>query len=305
MNPILFITTALIWGSTWLAIKFQLGQVMPLWSLVYRFGLAAIILIGYCALTQHSLFFNREQHRWIAIQALFTYFFNYILFYFASSYFVSGIVATIFATVIVMNIINGHIFLGNPIELKTVLGALVGMAGLVCIVWAEVVRLEDKDFWFIVEGLALSLGGTLSASLGQITVIANVKRGLPVIQTNALGYAYGSIFTLIVSLICKQTPGFDVSWTYVSSLLYLSSFGTVVAFLCYLTLANRIGPEKSAYAFVLIPIIAMGLSSIFEDLTWTTHTIFGISLVLTGNILIMVKKWPSWKFWKLEKMPAS
>lgn len=301
MNLILFITTALIWGSTWLAIKFQLGQVMPLWSLTYRFGIAAVILIGYCLLTRHSLSFNREQHGWIAMQAILMYFLNYILFYFASSYFVSGIVATIFATLIVMNIINGRIFLGNPIELKTVIGALIGMVGLGCIVGAEVVRFEDKDFWFIVEGLALSLAGTFCASLGQIMVIANVKRGLPVIQTNAWGYAYGSLFTLLVALALGQAPTFDPSWTYVSSLLYLSSFGTVVAFLCYLTLAHRIGPEKSAYAFVLIPIIAMGLSSFFEDLTWTTYTIFGVILVLAGNILVMVKKTLHWKFWESKK----
>ena len=305
MNLILFITTTLIWGSTWLAIKFQLGQVMPLWSLVYRFSIAAVMLSGYCLLTRHSLSFNREQHGWIAVQAAFMYFLNYILFYFASSYFVSGIVATVFATLIVMNIINGRIFLGNPIELRTVIGAITGMAGLGCIVWAEIIRLEDKDTWFIVEGLVLSLAATFSASLGQIIFITNVKRGLPVIQVNALGYAYGSLFTLIVALVCGQAPGFDLSWTYVSSLLYLSSFGTVIAFLCYLTLANRIGPEKSAYAFVLIPIVAMSISSFFEDLTWTTHTIFGISLVLMGNILVMVKKIPSWKFWKSEEAPIA
>ena len=74
MNIILFITTALIWGSTWLAIKLQLGQVLPLWSLVYRFAIAAVILMAYCIIAKHSLSFTRQQHRWIATQAVFTYF---------------------------------------------------------------------------------------------------------------------------------------------------------------------------------------------------------------------------------------
>lgn len=303
MNLILFLTTTLIWGSTWLAITFQLGQVLPLWSLTYRFSIAAFLLIGYCLFTRRSLSFTKEHHRWIAFQAFFMYFLNYVLFYFASFYFVSGIVATIFATLIVMNIINSRIFLKTPIELKTVIGAVAGMAGLGCIVWSEILRLEDQNIWYIVEGLALSLGATLSASLAQMIFISNIKRGLPVVQINALGYAYGSLFTLIVALVLGQAPGFDLSWPYVSSLLYLASFGTVVAFLCYLTLADRIGPDKSAYAFVLIPIIAMGLSSLFEDLTWTTHTFFGISLVLFGNILVMMKKMPNWKFWKSSEAP--
>jgi drug/metabolite transporter (DMT)-like permease len=298
MNIILFLTTTLIWGSTWLAIQYQLGGVSPLWSLVYRFALAALMLISYCLIKRLSLSFRGEHHKWIAFQAFFMFFLNYVLFYLASSYFVSGIVATIFAILIVMNIINGRIFLKNSIEMKTVIGAITGMIGLGCVVWSEVVRLEDQDIWVILEGLALSLGATLSASLGQIVFITNVKRGLPVVQINALGYAYGSFFTLLVALVLGHVPTFDWSWMYVSSLFYLASFGTVVAFLAYLTLANRIGPEKSAYAFVLIPIIAMGLSSLFEDLTWTTHTVFGMGLVLLGNVLVMAKKFPRWRFWK-------
>src|SRR5476651_1806448 len=105
MNLILFFTTALIWGSTWFAIKLQLGQVLPLWSLVYRFLIAAVILIGYCLLTKRSLSFTREQHFGIIHQAVFTYFLNYILFYFSTDYFVSGIVATLFASIMVINII--------------------------------------------------------------------------------------------------------------------------------------------------------------------------------------------------------
>jgi len=303
MNIVLFITTALIWGSTWLAIKLQLGQVLPLWSLVYRFAIAAVILITYCTIARIPLSFNRQQHGWIAIQALFTYFLNYMLFYFATGYFASGIVATLFAVIMIANIINGRIFLGNPIELKTVLGAFIGLMGLVCIIWSEVVRLEDKDMWYIIEGVALGIGGAISASLGQMTVVFNTRRGLPMVQTNALGYAYGSLFTLIVALTLGQAPGFDLSWTYVSSLLYLASVGTVVAFLCYLTLITRIGPEKSAYAFVLIPIIAMGLSVFYENMTWTSQAIFGSGLVLLGNVIVMAKKDFHWKFWKPQASP--
>jgi drug/metabolite transporter (DMT)-like permease len=298
MNIILFLTTTLIWGSTWLAIQYQLGAVSPLWSLVYRFGIAAVMLLAYCKIQKLSLSFSKQQHGWIAFQAIFMFFMNYVLFYLASSYFVSGIVATVFATLIVMNIINSRIFLKSTTELKTVVGALVGMVGLSCVVWSEVVRLEDQSIWVIFEGLALSVGATLSASLGQIVFMTNVRRGLPVIQINALGYAWGSLFTLLIALLVGHIPTFDWSWGYMSSLLYLASFGTVVAFLAYLNLAQRIGPEKSAYAFVLIPIIAMGLSSLFEDLILTTHTIIGMALVLLGNVLVMAKKLPKWKRWK-------
>lgn len=297
MNLILFSITALIWGSTWLAIKLQLGVVLLLWSLVYRFGIAAILLIAYCILTKRTLSFTRTEHRWIATQALFTYFLNYVLFYFATDYFISGIVATLFASIMVMNIINGRIFLGNPIELRTVFGAIVGLSGLSCIIWTEVIRLADKDFWYIFGGVALGVAGAFSASLGQIVVMFNEKRGLPMVQTNALGFAYGTFYMVTIALLLKQAPGFDTSWTYVSSLLYLATFGTVVGFLCYLTLVTRIGPEKSAYVFVLIPIIAMGISGFAENMVWTSEAVIGSALVLIGNVIVMTKKGFRWKFW--------
>jgi drug/metabolite transporter (DMT)-like permease len=303
MNFALFLITTLIWGSTWLAIQYQLGVVSPFWSLVYRFGFAAFILITYCLYRQESLSFNQKQHTWIAIQAFFMFFLNYVLFYLASSYFVSGIIATIFAILIVMNIVNSRIFLKNSIDSKTIAGAIIGIFGLIFVVWSEITRLENKDIWVIFEGLALSLGATLSASLGQIVFIKNLKRGLPVIQINALGYVYGSFFTLLLALILGHTPTIDWTWPYMSSLVYLSFFGTVIAFLAYLTLAKRIGPEKSAYAFVLLPIVAMALSSLFEDLTWTTQTITGMALVLLGNVLVMAKKLPTWRLRKIAEVP--
>lgn len=301
MNLILFLTTTLMWGSTWLAIQYQLGGVSPLWSIFYRFGLASILLIVYCVVVRLPLSFNRKLHGWIALQAFFMFFLNYNLFYFASSYFISGIIATIFAMMIVMNIINGRIFLKNPIELKTVIGAFIGIIGLCCIVWTEIVRLEDKDFWYIFKGVSLTLGATLSASFGQMIFVKNMNRGLPVIQINALGYGYGSLYTLFVAILLGQAPGFDWTIPYVSSLLYLVFFGTIVGFLSYLNLSNRIGPEKSAYAFVLIPVVAMGLSTFFEDLIWTPYTVLGMMLVLLGNIIVMTNKLSQWRLWKLPQ----
>ncbi len=289
MNPLLFFVTALIWGSTWLAIQFQLGQVMPLWSLTYRFGGAAIILIAYCFFTNRNLSFNRQQHAWIALQAFLVYFTNYVLFYMASRYFVSGIVAVIFASIIIWNIINSRLFLKSTIEIKTIIGAIIGLAGLLCIMWAEVTRLENQDFWFLLEGIALGVAGTLSASLGQITTMANVRRGLPILQTNALGYAYGSVFMIVAAILLGHPLDFDFSLTYVSSLLYLSLFGTVIAFLCYLTLIDRIGSDKGAYVFILTPIIALLLSSLYEEMPWSFLTVGGIGLVVIGNILVMLR----------------
>lgn len=289
MNPLLFVITALIWGSTWLAIQFQLGEVMPLWSLTYRFGGASLILIAFCLFTKKNLRFNKIQNAWIALQAILIYSINYVLFYMTSQYFVSGIVAVIFASIIIWNIMNSRIFLKSPLELKTIIGAAAGLGGLLCIMWAEIARLENKDIWYLMEGMLLGCTGAFIASLGQITTIANVRRGLPILQTNALGYGYASIFMALTALFLGHPVSFDFSFPYVSSLLYLSLFGTVIAFISYLTLIDRIGSDKGAYVFILTPIIALLLSSFYEGFPWSSLTIVGLFLIVIGNVLVMLK----------------
>ncbi len=290
MNIILFIISAFICGSIWFPIKFQFGTVSLLWSLVYRFGIAAIILLGYCVIKQYPLSYDKKQHFWILIQSLLLFFISFILFYFASAYFASGIVATLYASVTIMNIINGRIFLKTPIEIKSIVGSIAGIAGLCSVIFTEFVRLEDKSYWIIINGLLLTFGATLSVSWGQIVFVANLKRGLPVIQTNAYGFVYTTILFIITALIFGEMPSFDTSLSYILSLGYLSLIGTAFGFIIYFILAERIGLDKSAYVFVLAPVIAMIISSFFEKLTWTLSTVIGVLLVLIGNIIVMTKK---------------
>lgn len=298
MNLLLFFLSTFIWGSTWYPITLQFGPVPPLWSLAYRFGIAGIILVGYCLVTKYPLSFNRRQHFWIFIQALFLCSINYVLFYLALNYLASGIAATLSASVIIMNIVNCRIFLKTPIKMKSVIGGIIGIIGLCLMIFSEFASLETKPFWFVVTGLLLTFGGTLCASLGQIVFIANLKRGLPITQTNALGFVYGSILLAVTALILKQMPVFDSSITYVWSLGYLTVVGTVFGFLVYFVLAKRIGLDKAAYVFVLAPVLALVFSSFLEKLTWTPSIIIGVALVLIGNVIVMTKKLPSWKFWK-------
>lgn len=155
--------------------------------------------------------------------------------------------------------------------------------------------------WFIISGLLLTFGGTLCASLGQIVFIANLKRDIPILQTNAIGFIYGTVLLAATAFILKQMPTFDSSPTYVWSLAYLTIIGTVIGFVIYCILAKRIGLDKSAYVFVLAPVLAMFFSSFLEKLIWTPSTIVGAVLVLIGNVIVMTKKLPSWNFWNTKK----
>jgi len=289
-NILLFLTASCIWGTTWIAIKFQLGDVAPIWSLVYRFCIAFCLMMVFCKMKGVALTFNRREHLGIALQALLMFSLNFYLFYLATAYFVSGIIAVFFAGVMIANIIFGRIFLKSPINPRSVIGALMGLAGLFLIIWNEIVRLEDKDFAYLGMGIALALGGVISASLGQLFAISNSRAGIPTLASSAIGFGYGALFTFILALSLGEPLTFSLQPQYVLSLLYLAIFGTIIGFMSFLTLVQRIGHDKASYAFVLLPIIAMAISSVFEDFTWTLQVFCGMGLVLLGNVFVLAAK---------------
>jgi drug/metabolite transporter (DMT)-like permease len=287
-NFILFSIPALIWGSTGLAIKYQLGVVDPLVSVVYRFLLAAIILFAYCSLRGMNLRYSIKQHFFIALQGLLLFGVNYWLVYLAEIHLESGLVAVLFSTIVFLNIINGAIFLKSKIRLNVLSSSLIGFIGIALV-------FKDQLFGFTfsnVESFALLLAGVsaVTASFGNITSAYNQKNKLPVIQTNAFGMLYGSLLMLLLALVTRKSFNFDFSLPYLSSLLYLAVFGSIIAFSSYLSLLGKIGADKAAYVTLVFPIIALILSTIFESYLWDVYAIIGVILITSGNFMILKRK---------------
>lgn len=287
-NTFLYIVTVLIWGSTWLAIKFQLGVVPPELSVAYRFLLGSLLLFAYSKLSGLNLRFTRREHLFIALQGLFLFSLNYVMVYFSEIYITSGLVSVLFSAVIIFNVFFGAVLLRNPVSGRVVLGALVGVLGLALIFWPEVAGLDLQGVRLL--GFALGLLSAVSASLGNIVSARNQRAKLPVIQTNAYGMLYGSLATFAFSLLRGVEFTFDPSIGYVGSLLYLALFGSVIAFGSYLTLLGRIGADRAAYVTVLFPVIALTLSAIFEGLELNWLQFAGVALVLFGNVIVVGRK---------------
>ena len=141
--------------------------------------------------------------------------------------------------------------------------------------------------------MILSLVSVISASLGNILSARNQRNGLPVIQTNAFGMAYGALFMFVLAAVNGPSFTFDPSFSYVISLLYLALFGSVIAFSAYLTLLGRIGADRAAYVTVLFPVISLSLSTLFEGMTWDPPQLAGVVLVLVGNAIVLAKIKPT------------
>ncbi len=288
-SAFLYAVTVLIWGSTWIAIKYQVETVPPEQSIAYRFALAALVLLVYCRARGLELRFGARQHARLALQGLLLFSCNYIFVYVAAGRITSGLIAVVFSALVFMNIFNAALIFRQPVQPRVVAGAAMGLGGIVLLFLPEI---EGFDFsGDAMLGLGLSLAGTYVASLGTMVSVHNQRAGLPVMQSNAYGMAYGALVMLGFTLALGHGLAFDPAPRYVLSLLYLAIPGSVIAFWCFLTLLTRIGPDRAAYATVLFPVVALVISTVAEDYRWSPPAALGVALVLLGNLVILERGW--------------
>ncbi len=284
-NVLLFITPTLIWGSTWYVITFQIGDVDPMYSVAYRFAIAGLLMLGVSKIWGLKLNFTRKEHGYILLQGLLLFGFNYWCMYSAELYITSGLVGLLFSLLVFMNLLNARIFLKTSIEMKVILGGLFGLIGTALIFQQDLAQfsLSDTKIW----GLLLAIAGTIIASFGNITSARNQKAGIPVISSNAFGMTYGALAMFLIALISGKEMSFETNISYASSLIYLAIFGSVIAFGAYLTLIGNIGAGKAAYVAVVAPVIALVISTVFEDYQWSANSLSGAGLILVGNVVAL------------------
>jgi len=287
-NLALYAATVVIWGSTWLAIKYQLGVVAPEVSVAWRFLLAAAALIGFCLATGRPMRFGGRAHAAMALQGLFLFSTNYLLIYYATETVTSGLNAVVFSTIVVMNIAGAAVLFGTAIEARVAAAAALGLVGIALVFRPEIAAADFAGGGL--RGLMLAVAGTACAAAGMLISAHNQRRGLPVVQTNAWGMTYGGLVSGGIAAMLGRPFTVDPSPGYMGSLVYLSLIGSAVAFGCYLTLLGRIGPGRAAYATVLFPIVALLLSTAFEGYVWTVEAVVGVALVLSGNLLVLIPR---------------
>jgi drug/metabolite transporter (DMT)-like permease len=283
----LYAVTVLIWGTSWLAIIYQLGVVDPMVSVAYRFILAAVIMHGLCWVRRQPMRFSRRDHCFLALQGASLFALNYWLFYNAELHIASGLAAVVFSTIIVWNILIGAVWIRHPLDRRVLLGAGLGLCGIALVFWPEVQDFEANETGLY--GLGLSIVATILASLGNIASARNQQAGISVLSSNAWAMTYGAGLMVLLALVSGKPFDFMATPLYVGALLYLSVFASVIAFWSYLTLVGEIGPDRAAYATLLFPLVALGLSTVFEDYVWTLPAIIAVCLILGGNLLTLRK----------------
>ena len=284
-NALLYAITVAVWGSTWLAIEFQLGVVAPEVSVVYRYAGASLLLFAWSSIRGLRLGFGLREHARFFMLGLLLFGLNYILTYRAQIYITSALTAIVFTSIVWINIVNARIFFGVRADRRVLIGAALGVAGIVTLFTPQITELTMSDT--VLYGSLLAALAALVASFGNMASQSAQNAGLPVVQSNAWGMLYGTIITTVIAVLEGHEFVFDWSAGYLGSLLYLTVFGSIVAFGAYLTLLGRIGAHKAGYAMVMFPVVALILSAIFEDLEIDATVIIGTLLVLAGNVFVL------------------
>jgi len=287
-NFILFGITLFCWSPTWYVIKFQLGYVDPLVSVFYRFFAASIIIFIYLIIKNKNLRFSINYHVWFLFFGTCLYSSNYVFFYLSNTYLISAFPAIVFSTVVIMNILGEAFYFKKKPSLKTLIGATIGMIGIIIIFNDEIFNFNLGNGTHV--GLFLALLGTFCASTGNMVHQRNLNNSFPLIETIAYAMLYGSLITLLITQIKGTELLFEYSFSYIASLTYLSIVGSIFAFIFYLKLLENVGAGRAGYVGVVMPVLALLISTIFEDLEWQADLIIGLLILIIGAVLVINQK---------------
>jgi drug/metabolite transporter (DMT)-like permease len=287
-NLILFGITLFCWSPTWYVIKFQLGYVDPLVSVFYRFLAASIIIFIYLLVKKKNLKFSVNHHIWFLFFGVCLYSINYVFFYLSNTYLISAFPAVVFSTVVIMNILGETFYFKKKPSIKTLIGATIGMVGIIIIFNDEIFNFNSNNGAHI--GLLLALLGTFSASTGNMVYQRNLNNNFPLIETLAYAMLYGSFVTFLITQVKSTDLLFEYSFSYIASLAYLSIVGSIFAFIFYLRLIEKVGPGRAGYVGVVMPVLALLISTIFENLEWQIDLIVGLPILIVGAVLVINQK---------------
>jgi drug/metabolite transporter (DMT)-like permease len=286
-NTVLFAVCSLIWGSTWIAITYQVGHTSEPLAVAWRYTLASLCLGGYCLVRGLPFSLPLHVHVKMAGVGLFLYSLNYTLLYMAQAHIISALLALMSSCIIYINVVLRRWWLNKPIRLEVVIGATFGLTGITCMFVPEFSKVSMDAA--LAVGLVIALISFLCASVGNVISERILSSGTPVIQMNFYAMSYAMVFLYITALFSPEALVIPTAPSFYYSLLYLAFFGSVLAFGAYMKLLKQIGADKAAYVVLVYPIVALVISTFFEGYTWSWLSFVGVFVVIIGNAIAMGK----------------
>ncbi|NMH64824.1 DMT family transporter [Shewanella salipaludis] len=277
-----------VWGFSWIAIKWQQGEVSTEVSILYRFAIAAMLMFIIGKLFNKLQKTTLQQQAFFALQGLCLFCCNFLAFYNATHYIASGLTAVVMASAPIFNAVHGKLFYRIDVSANFWPGMFIGLAGIGLLFGADLAITHWSSQ--VLLGLGFSLAGTWFFSMGNMISMRNSRNSIQPFTATSYAMAYGCLALLLI--IAAKGLSLELDWQpqYVASLLYLAIPASVIGFTVYLMLVDRMGANNAAYLLLITPVIALLVSSLFEGYRWTWYSSLGLMLVLTGNLLTQRKQ---------------
>ena len=285
LDAALYATVIGAWGFSWIAMHYQVGVVAPEVSVVWRFLLAAPLMFALATARGERLRFAPRDHLALLGLGLSLFCTNFALFYYGAQWIPSGLLAVIFSLASVINGGLGALVLGAALDRRVVIGGALGVCGVAAMFAPQFAGTQLDPS--VLLGLALCVGGTVSFCVGNMISAYLQRRHVPVVAGSAWGMLYGAAALALWAALRGQPFILEPTVPYLAGLGYLALIASVLAFACYLTLLGRIGVDRAAYVTVMLPVVALGVSTVVEGYRWTLLAGMGLAAVLAGNLLVL------------------
>lgn len=284
-----FALVTLIWGSTWIVITGQLGVVPPSWSVTYRFSVAAIAMFVFAAVRRERLWLEPAAMGFAMLLGVAQFTFNFNFVYRAEQHITSGLVAVLFALLIVPNTLLGRIFLKTPLEGRFLAGAGIAIVGVGMMILHEY-RAAALGSGEVLMGTMLTLAGVMSASTANVMQGTGIARAQSMVVMIAWAMLFGALADGSYAWVTTGPPVIETTPAYIGGVLYLGIIASAVTFPLYFNVIRAVGPGQAAWSSVLIPIIAMGFSTAFEGYRWSGLSIAGGAVALAGLVIAVARR---------------
>ncbi|MES2288770.1 MAG: EamA family transporter [Pseudomonadota bacterium] len=286
-----FTVATLIWGSTWLVIRDQLGVVAPTWSVAYRFASGSAAMFVWAAIRREPLIMAPAGHAFALVFALFQFVLNFNFVYRAEAHITSGLVAVLFSLLLVPNAILGRLLLKTPLTPRFLFGSAIALVGVGLLIVQEM-RSDTSSAAETWAGLIMTITGVLSASAANIMQGSHRGRAMPMAAMLAWGMLFGALVNALIGWTTVGPPTVELRPAYILGVLYLGVFASAIAFTCYFAVIRAVGPAVAAYSGVITPVLAMILSTFFENYRWTALAAAGGVVAFAGLLIALSARRP-------------